>query len=87
MTGRRCRKRSWLRLSPSCARNSELLPGRPRCYAGPGRNVASFTRIIFFVDVVDEPSHREFFLDFKERLKVRFAQLDVWITSHPIDVI
>ena len=41
----------------------------------------------FFVDVSDEPSHREFFRGFKERLKVRFAQLDVWITSHPIDVI
>lgn len=41
----------------------------------------------FFVDVPDEPSHREFFKSFKERLKTRFQQLDVWITSHPIDVI
>ncbi|PYI93029.1 MAG: hypothetical protein DME97_06905 [Verrucomicrobia bacterium] len=41
----------------------------------------------FFVDVPDEPRHREFFKSFKERLKTRFQQLDVWITSHPIDVI
>ncbi|MBA3960389.1 MAG: hypothetical protein H0X40_00610 [Chthoniobacterales bacterium] len=41
----------------------------------------------FFVDVPDEPEHREFFKSLKETLKTRFQQLDVWITSHPIDVI
>ena len=41
----------------------------------------------FFVDVPDEPRHRDFFVTFKGRLKTRFQQLDVWITSHPIDVI
>ena len=41
----------------------------------------------FFVDVADLPEHRQFFKDFKERLKGRFHQLDVWITSHPIDLI
>lgn len=45
----------------------------------------NFTR--FFVDVPDLPEHREFFKGFKERLKQRFNQLDVWITSHPVDVI
>jgi hypothetical protein len=45
----------------------------------------SLTR--FFVDVPDLPQHREFFARFKERLKQRFNQLDVWITSHLIDVI
>jgi hypothetical protein len=40
-----------------------------------------------FVDVPDRPEHREFFRQFKETLKVRFQQLDIWITSHPIDVI
>jgi len=39
------------------------------------------------VDVPDEPRHRDFFVTFKGRLKTRFQQLDVWITSHPIDVI
>lgn len=41
----------------------------------------------FFVDVPDLPEHREFFKRFKERLKQRFKYLDVWITSHPMDVI
>lgn len=41
----------------------------------------------FFVDVPDLPEHREFFKGFKEILKQRFGQLEVWITSHPIEVI
>jgi hypothetical protein len=41
----------------------------------------------FFVDVPDVPEHRQFFKEFKNRLKQRFQQLDVWITSHPVDVI
>lgn len=45
----------------------------------------NFTR--FFVDVKDEVEHRKFFTDLKEKLKARFNQLDVWITSHPMDVI
>jgi hypothetical protein len=41
----------------------------------------------FFVDVPDLPQHRAFFKRFKQRLKKRFQQLDIWITSHPLDVI
>ena len=41
----------------------------------------------FFVDVPDAPEHREFFKHYKQELKTRFRQLDVWITSHPVDVI
>jgi hypothetical protein len=41
----------------------------------------------FFVDVADLPEHRAFFKQYKERLKDRFDQLDVWITSHTLDVI
>lgn len=40
-----------------------------------------------FVDVPDTAEHREFFLGFKAVLKERFAQLEIWITSHPIDVL
>ena len=40
-----------------------------------------------FVDVPDLDSNREFFLDFKERLKGRFQQIDIWVTSYPLDVI
>ena len=40
-----------------------------------------------YVDVPDLPQHREFFREFKEVLKGRFEQLEIWITSHPLDVI
>ena len=41
----------------------------------------------FFVDVPDLPEHRAFFQNFKGILKERFRQIDVWITSYPVDVI
>jgi hypothetical protein len=37
--------------------------------------------------VPDLPEHRAFFREFKEKLKGRFRQLEIWITSHPLDVI
>ena len=38
----------------------------------------------FFVDVADRPENREFFRAFKETLKKRFNQLEIW---YPLDVI
>jgi hypothetical protein len=40
-----------------------------------------------FVDVPDTPESREFFVAYKEQLKSRFRQLDIWVTSHVIDVL
>ncbi|HZL34584.1 MAG TPA: hypothetical protein VFC78_04685 [Tepidisphaeraceae bacterium] len=40
-----------------------------------------------FVDVPDTPQSFEFFRELKERLKSRFQQIDVWMTSFPIDLI
>ena len=40
-----------------------------------------------FVDVEDTSSNRRFVLQLKEELKQRFQQIDVWITSYPIDVL
>jgi hypothetical protein len=40
-----------------------------------------------FVDVTDEPEHRQFFAEFKERLKVRFRQLDIWMTTYLVEVL
>ena len=40
-----------------------------------------------FVDVEDHPENRQFFLEFKQRLKARFQQIDLWLTSHPIDLL
>jgi hypothetical protein len=40
-----------------------------------------------FVDVADEAEYRRFFLEFKERLKERFQQIDIWMTTYPIEVL
>jgi hypothetical protein len=40
-----------------------------------------------FVDVADTEENRRFFIDLKETLKERFKQIDIWLTSHPIEVI
>jgi len=40
-----------------------------------------------FVDVPDLPENREFFVAFKEKVKERFKQIDIWMTTYPIEVI
>jgi hypothetical protein len=40
-----------------------------------------------FVDVVDEEESRQFFMQFKERLKAQLKQIDIWMTTYPIEVI
>jgi hypothetical protein len=40
-----------------------------------------------FVDVEDTPEHRQFFVLFKEQLKQRFQQEDIWLTTFPIELI
>ena len=40
-----------------------------------------------FVDVPDTPENQQFFIDFKERLKASFQQIDIWMTTYPLDVI
>lgn len=40
-----------------------------------------------FIDVPDMPESRQFFLDFKEHLKSRFRQLDVWMTTFLVEVL
>ena len=40
-----------------------------------------------FVDVAATPEHDQFFQEFKEKLKERFQQLEIWVTSHDIRVL
>jgi hypothetical protein len=40
-----------------------------------------------FVDTEDSDANLEFFVDFKERLKRRFDQIDIWIVTYPIEII
>lgn len=38
-----------------------------------------------FVDVPDVPESLDFFRHFKERVKARFGQIDIWMTTYPVD--
>jgi len=40
-----------------------------------------------FVDVPDSVENRQFFQDLKEQLKVRFRQMDIWMTTYLIEVL
>ena len=40
-----------------------------------------------FVDAEDTPQNRQFFVEFKQRLKDRFQQKDIWLTTYPVEVI
>ena len=40
-----------------------------------------------FCDVPDTAENLQFFVDLKERLKERFQQLDIWMTTYPLGVI
>ena len=43
--------------------------------------------VSIFVDVPDTEANRQFFIEFKERLKERFQQIDIWMTTYPLEVI
>jgi hypothetical protein len=40
-----------------------------------------------YVDVPDSPEARHFFQGFKERIKTRFQQLDLWMTTYPVEIL
>jgi hypothetical protein len=40
-----------------------------------------------FVDVADTPENQLFFQSFKETLKSRFQQLEIWMTTYLIEVV
>jgi hypothetical protein len=40
-----------------------------------------------YVDGPDVPESRQFFAECKERLKARFQQLDIWMTTYLIEVL
>ena len=42
--------------------------------------------IRFVLDVEDTPETEAFFREYKEVLKERFKQLDIWMTLHPIRI-
>ena len=40
-----------------------------------------------FVDVADLPRNRQFFRQFKRRLKGKFRQIEIWMTTYPVEVV
>ncbi len=61
-----------------------------RTIRGPWRHEGESYRddlVRVFVNVADEPEHRRFFVECKERLKSRFQQIDIWMTTDPIEVL
>jgi len=40
-----------------------------------------------YVDVPDVAENRAFFVQLKNRLKARFQQLDIWMTTYPIELL
>ena len=40
-----------------------------------------------YVDAPDTPENWQFFLELKEQLKRRFQQVDIWITTHAVEVL
>ena len=40
-----------------------------------------------FIDVEDTAENRTYFLNLKGQIKTRFQQVDIWLTSYPIDVL
>ncbi len=40
-----------------------------------------------FVDTADVPESRQFLLEFKERAKARFQQIDIWMTTYPVEIL
>jgi hypothetical protein len=42
-----------------------------------------------FVDVVESEgeSAKQFFTEYKEELKIRFDQIEIWIATYPIEII
>ncbi len=39
------------------------------------------------IDVEDSDRIRDFFKNYKEKLKERFQQIDIWITAYDIEII
>ena len=40
-----------------------------------------------FIDVADTAEAADFFRRYKEDLKARFQQIEIWLVSYPIDII
>jgi hypothetical protein len=56
-------------------------------WTGPAGAVVEDELVRLVVDVPDTPENRRFFVEWKEELKERFRQLDIWIVAIPLDIV
>ena len=90
MTAARCPSRCWHKPSRNCEARFGAAFWETQVVQGAWEHEGATFRdnlTRFFVDVPDLPEHRAFFKEFKQTLKLRFQQVEVWITSHEVDVI
>ena len=45
------------------------------------------TRLRFVIDVEDTPENEQFFTQYKPILLERFAQIEIYIVSYPVDIL
>lgn len=62
---------------------SQIIHGRWRAEGRAFRD----DLIRLYVDAEETPEVRAFFADFKEKIKARFQQIDIWLVSHSIEVL
>src|SRR5258706_2728463 len=62
---------------------TQIIHGRWRSQGKPFRD--DLMRV--YVDAQATAEMKQFFADFKERTMSRFKQLDIWLTSHEIEVL
>jgi hypothetical protein len=62
---------------------TQLIEGRWRYQSDIHRD--GLVRV--FCDVADTAENRQFFVELKERLKSRFQQIDIWMTTYTVEVI
>jgi hypothetical protein len=62
---------------------TQLIDGRWR-YQG---EVYRDELVRIYCDTPDTPENKQFFVEFKDRLKSRFQQLDIWMTTYLVEVI
>lgn len=56
-------------------------------WTGPAGAVVEDESVRLVVDVPDTLENRRFFMRWKEELKERFRQLDIWIVGIPLDIV
>jgi hypothetical protein len=78
--------------TPSCGCASDLArsPVKRRPFRGVWEHEGEIYRddlVRVCVDADDRPASREFFVQFKERLKTQFEQLDIWLVTYLVEVL